>query len=76
MYPRDQIISVTGSDASLAPSQPTWLSAGISPLLKPHGNPHPPTMRSQALNQPPGRLRVKQRNYILIIVLQHRIYNY
>lgn len=42
-------------------------------LLEPNRGPHPITVKDQGFTQLLGLLRVKQHNYILIIVLQHRI---
>lgn len=65
----DQIISIksTGTPPG-SPVCPRSFS-----LLEPNRGPHPITMKDQGFTQLLGCLRVKQHNYILIIVLQHRI---
>lgn len=65
----DQIISI--KSPGIPPGSPVC-PCSFS-LLKPNRGPHPITMKDQGFTQLPGCLRVRQHNYILIIVLQHRI---
>ena len=65
----DKIISIKSTGTP--PGSPVCLRSFS--LLEPNRGPHPITMKDQGFTQLPGCLRVKQHNYILIIVLQHRI---